>query len=273
MNNILFMAGHKLFGTKHIILIVISIGLIVGLYFLSRKLSMKTLSRVLLGVGIVSEIVKIFSYIVMNENKEYIEGVTYGGVLPKTDLPFQLCSIQILFILIVNISKSEKLNRFILSFMMPSCLFGGLAAILIATESSRNVGVITFQYFLYHIAIVVFALRLLTSKEMKWRVKDLLSAYTMLIGIMFFSIYINSMLFDGISKINFMYVVGPPQDGLPYLNDNDGWLSYIIRYMVLVVGCVGITYTGAIINSIRDKVKSKKQANKEPEEVKELIEK
>jgi hypothetical protein len=70
-----------------------------------------------------------------------------------------------------------------------------------------------------------------------------------------------------------MYVVGPPQDNLPYLNDNDGWLSYIIRYMVLVVGCVGITYTGAIINSIRDKVKSKKKANKEPEEVKELIEK
>ena len=43
--------------------------------------------------------------------------------------------------------------------------------------------------------------------------------------------------------------------------------------MVLVVGCVGITYTGAIINSIRDKVKSKKQATKEAEEVKELIEK
>ncbi|MBO5091534.1 MAG: hypothetical protein J6C61_03535 [Clostridia bacterium] len=71
MNNLLFMAGHKLFGTKHIIIIVISIALIVGLYFLSRKLSIKTLSKVLLGVGIVSEFTKIFSYIVMNENKVY----------------------------------------------------------------------------------------------------------------------------------------------------------------------------------------------------------
>jgi uncharacterized membrane protein YwaF len=287
MNNLLFMAGHRLFGTKHIIIIVISIALIVGLYFLSRKFSIKTLSKVLLGVGIVSEFTKIFSYIVMNENKVYttfyklaegengeqvFEAVEsyFAGVLPKTDLPFQLCSIQIIFILIVNISKSEKLKRFILSFMMPSCLFGGLAAILIATESSRNVWVITFQYFLYHIAIVVFALRLLTAKEMKWRVKDLLNAYIMIVGIMFFSIYINSILFDGISNINFMYVVKPPQSGLPYLNDKNGWLSYIIRYMVLVVVCIGITYIGAIVGTIKDKAKAKKEAQ-EPQ--KELIEK
>lgn len=287
MNNLLFMAGHKLFGTKHIIIIVISIALIVGLYFLSRKLSIKTLSKVLLGVGIVSEFTKIFSYIVMNENKVYttfyklVEGENgeqvfeavesyFAGVLPKTDLPFQLCSIQIIFILIVNIAKSEKLKRFILSFMMPSCLFGGLAAILIATDSSRNVWVITLQYFLYHIAIVVFALRLLTAKEMKWRARDLLNAYIMIVGIMFFSIYINSILFDGISNINFMYVVKPPQSGLPYLNDNNGWLSYIIKYMVLVVGCIGITYIGAIINTIKDKTIAKREAQ---ETQRELIEK
>lgn len=254
------MSDTSLFGTRHLVFIAISVALIVGLYILSRRLSIKLLSKILLGVGLVSETVKVFAYIIMNEGKEYIEGsgIYYDGVLPKTDLPFQLCSIQIIFILIVNLVKNEKVQRFILGFMMPSCLIGGFAAILIATSSARSNWVIACQYFLYHVAIVVFALRLLTSKEMKWRVKDLLNAYIMLVGIMFFAIYINSMMFDGVSDINFMYVVHPPQKDLPYLNDNNGWFSYIIKYMILVVSCIAITYIKPIIESIIGLVKKSK---------------
>lgn len=290
MQQLLFAAGHGLFGTKHLIIIGVSVFLIVGLYILSRKLSIEKLSKIMLGIGLVSETIKVFSYIVMNENKVYgmlyqfdeelkayvPKEVTFDGILPKTDLPFQLCSLQIIFILIVTLSKSEKVKRFIYSFMMPSCLFGGIAAILIATDSSRNVWVITFQYFLYHIAIVVFALRLLTAKEMKWKVKDLLNAFIMLTGVIFFAIYINSMMFDGISDINFMYVVKPPQKNLPYLNDNNGWLSYIIKYLILVVFCISITYIKPIIEAISDLIKKKKAKVlkvEEAEKSKELIEK
>jgi uncharacterized membrane protein YwaF len=278
MQTLLFASSHALFGTKHLIIVGVSILLIVGLYILSRKLSIKTLSKIMLGVGLVSETVKVFSYIVMNENKVYTTlykmneatgglepvKVLFNGVLPKTDLPFQLCSLQIIFILVAVLVKNEKVQRFIYGFMMPSCLFGGIAAILIATESSRNVWVITFQYFLYHIAIVVFALRLLTAKEMKWKVRDLLNAFIMLTGVIFFAIYINSMMFDGISDVNFMYVVKPPQKGLPYLNKDNGWLSYIFRYAILVVFCVSLCYIKAIIDTIKDK-KSKKAIEQENE--------
>ena len=259
-----FMSDTSLFGTRHIVFIVISIMLIVGLYILSRRFSIRQLSKVLLGVGLVSEIVKIFAYIIMNEGKEYIEGsgIYFDGVLPKTDLPFQLCSIQIIFILIVNLAKNEKIKRFILSFMMPSCMIGGIAAILIATSSARGNWVIACQYFLYHVAIVVFGLRLLTAKEMKWRAKDYLNALIMLTGIIIFSIYINSMLFDGVSDINFMYVVHPPQSGLPYLNDNDGWLGYILRYLLLVIVCITLTYIKPIVCSIKDVIKSRKTKEK-----------
>ncbi len=269
------MSDTSFFGTRHIVLIVVSLLLIVGLYILSRKFSIKSLSKILLGIGLVSETIKVFAYIIMNENKVYgnfqklVENeageevwqfveVTFSGVLPKTDLPFQLCSIQILFILIVNLVKSEKVKRFIYSFMVPSCMIGGVAAILIATSSSRSNWVIAFQYFLYHVAIVVFGLRLLTAKEMRWRIKDYRNALIMLTGIIFFSIYINSMLFDGISDINFMYVVHPPQDGLPYLNDNDGWLGYILRYLLLVLFVITATYSRAIVCSIIEHSKKKK---------------
>ncbi|MBQ3041500.1 MAG: YwaF family protein [Clostridia bacterium] len=267
------MSDTSLFGTRHIVFIVVSVLLIAGLYILSRRVSIKNLSKILLGVGLISEIVKIFAYIIMNENKEYLPGVTFDGVLPKTDLPFQLCSIQILFILIVNLVRSEKVKRFIYSFMVPSCMVGGVAAILIATSSSRSNWVIACQYFLYHVAIVVFGLRLLTAKEMKWRIKDYRNALIMLTGVVFFSIYINSMLFDGVSDINFMYVVHPPQKNLPYLHDNDGWLGYILRYLVLVVGVITATYSKAIVSSVIECKRKPKEKLKEEIEEKELIEK
>lgn len=247
---------HELFGTKHIILIIASLILIVGLYILSRRLSFKTVCRILFYVGIVSEIVKIFYYIVNNEEK-------YGGVLPKSDLPFQLCSIQIIFIAIINLSQSEKLKRFILSFMLPSCFFGGLAAILIATYSARNAWIITIQYFLYHIALVVFSLRLYTSKEINFNIKDYFNCLKFLLVIMFFAIYINSMLYDGTSNINFMYVVAPPQDGLPYLNKNQGWLMYMVKYAVLVIGAVTLCYIKPIIDAIRAKIRAKRGIKEE----------
>lgn len=235
---------NELFGLKHIILICVSIALIVGLFFASRKLKFSTICKIMFYVGIVSEIVKIFFYIVKNE-------ATHGGVLPKIDLPFQLCSMQIILIAIVNFSKNEKLKKIILSFMLPSCLFGGLAAILIATYSSLNFWIITCQYFLYHIALVIFSLHLFTSKEFKLEFKNYLYCLGFLLGLMFFAIYINSMLYDGVNEVNFMYVVSPPQKGLPYLNEDKGWLVYILRYALLIIVCVSLCYIKPIIAQIK----------------------
>ena len=241
-----------LFGTYHIVAMVLSLTFIVGLYILSRRLQFKTLCKVLFFTGIVSEVVKIFAYIIMNEEK-------YGGVLPKTDLPFHLCSIQIIFFAIITYANSEKLKRFIISFMVPSCLFGGIAAILIATSSSLNVPVITVQYFLYHVAITVFAINLLTRKEISLSVKDYFNCLKFLGIIMFFAFYINSMLYDGESNINFMYVVSPPASGLPYLNEEKGWLVYIIRYAILIIVAVTLCYIKPIVCAIKAKIKNKSE--------------
>jgi len=257
---------NALFGTKHIILVIASLALFVIGFIFSRKLKFKQMAKIMLCIGIVSEIIKIFYYIIRNEDK-------YGGVLPKTDLPFHLCSIQIIFIVILNISENEKLKRMLISFMMPSCLIGGLAALLIATDSARNgMWIITAQYFIYHAAIMVFALYLATSKEYGPTLKGYFSCLKMLLIIMFFAIYINSMLYDGVSDINFMYVVGPPQSGLPYLNDKNGWFSYILRYALLIMVCVTLFYIKPIVLTIKEKLSGKKLST-EAEENKEKISK
>lgn len=248
---------NALFGTKHIILIVLSLILFAVGYIFSRKLSFKSMTRLMLYIGIVSETIKIFYYITRNES-------THGGVLPKTDLPFHLCSIQILFILLLNIVDNKKLHDLLISFMMPSCLIGGFAAILIATDSSRNgMWIITLQYFVYHVSIMVYALYLATDRVHSPSLKGYFSCLKMLLGIMFFSIYINSVLYDGVSNINFMYVVGPPQDGLPFLNDNNGWLSYILRYAAVILFSVTLFYIKPIVKSVFSIGKKKEEAEKE----------
>lgn len=242
---------HSIFGTKHLIIVAISMLLIVGLTILSKKLSFEKLCKVLLYVGIVSETIKIFYYIHQNE-------ATHGGVLPKTDLPFHLCSIQIIFILIINLSKNEKLKRFILSFMYPSCLIGGVAAIFIATSSSLNgMWILTAQYFLYHIAIVVFALNLAIRSEFKIQLSDYTNCLKFLLGIMFFAFYINSIVYDGVSNINFMYVASPPQSGLPFLTEKYGWIVYISHYAFLVITCVTLCYIKPIVLAIKSCFKKK----------------
>ena len=193
----------------------------------------------------------MFYYIIANE-------ATYGGILPKTDLPFHLCSIQILFLAIVRFVPSRKIKELLLSFMIPSCLLGGIAALLIATTSSLNGGwILTLQYFGYHSVIVVFALILLTSNVIELTVKHYVNCLKFLVGLMLFAIYIKSVLYDGNVNINFMYVASPPQKGLPWLNEDQGWLVYILRYAALVVACVTACYIRPIFRAAKSKLTSK----------------
>lgn len=237
-----------MFSTKHLIILAVSAILVTILFILAKRLKFSALLRVMLGIGLVSETVKIFYYTIRNE-------ATHGGILPKTDLPFHLCSIQIIFIVILNLSANERLRRILLSFMFPSCLLGGAAAILIPTSSALNSPVITVQYFLFHIALMVLALRIATSDEIRLTVKDYFGCLKFLVGLFFFATYINSLVYDGVSNINFMYVASPPQSGLPYLTEEHGWLVYVIHYAFLVVLCVTLCYLKPIITAIRSRSK------------------
>ena len=236
---------HSIFGTKHLILMAICAAAIVLGYLVSRKWDLEKLTKHMFTIGVISELIKVFYYIIANE-------AVYGGILPKTDLPFHLCSIQILFVAIVRFTNSQKIKELLLSFMIPSCLFGGIAAILIATTSSLNgMPILSLQYFGYHSAIVIFALVLLTSGVLQLTIRHYVNCLKFLVGLMLFAIYINSILYDGNPNINFMYVASPPQAGLPWLNEDQGWLVYMLRYSSLVVGCVTLCYIKPIYKAIR----------------------
>ena len=240
---------HTMFGTKHLIILAIcAVVFAIGFCFAKKK-SLEQLSRILLGIGIVSEFIKVFYYILANE-------ATHGGILPKTDLPFHLCSIQIIFLAVVVFGKNEKFRQLLLSFMIPSCLIGGLAALLIATESSLNGGLIlSVQYFGYHVSIMIFALYLLVTGQPKMTVKLYFDCLKFTMLLLLFAIYVNSILYDGTAKVNFMYVASPPQSGLPYLNEDHGWLVYMAHYAGLVIFAITLCFVKPICQAIGQKCK------------------
>lgn len=238
---------HTMFGVKHLIILAICAVAMVAGFLFARKKTVDQLAKILLVIGLISEIIKVFYYTMANE-------ATHGGVLPKTDLPFHLCSIQILFFGVQVYSKNEKLKDLLRSFMIPSCLFGGIAALLIATNSSLNGGLIlTIQYFGYHVAITVFAMALLFGGKFQLTLRHYFDCLKFLVVLMLFAMYINSVLYDGVSNINFMYVASPPQSGLPFLTEKYGWLVYICHYAFTVVFCVSLCYIKPIFAAIQGK--------------------
>ena len=248
------------FGLRHILSLVISLALVVFLFILAKKknLTIKKATDIMFIVGIISETLKVFTYIVRNESSLH-------GYLPKGDLPFHLCSIQIIFLLILKLTSSEKTKRFLYSFMAPTCLFGGLLAMVLATWSSRNVWIITFQYFGYHAGIMIYSLLLFTSKEINFNVKDYVNCLIMFVAIAFIAIYLNSIVFDlsegleGTSNVNFMYIINPPMEDLPFLNKDHGWLVYACHLVSTAV----LIFTLCYIKPIIDFFKSLKRKNKE----------
>lgn len=241
---------HTMFGTKHLIILAILVLFSAGAMIASRKWTLAKFTRIMLFIGIVSEIIKVFYYTLANEE-------TLGGILPKPDLPFHLCSIQIIFFMVIHFLKNEKVSRFLYSFMLPSCILGGLAAILIPTESSLNGHwILTVQFFGYHACVVCFGMQLARSDEFKLQVSDYVNCLKLLLVIMFFAMYMNSALYahDPVTgeliETNFMYISSPPVTGLPYLNENHGWFVYFCHYAGLVILCVTVTYIKPLLRAI-----------------------
>ena len=83
-----------MFVTRHLIALAVCITAGILMCVFLRRLEITKWFRLLLCVGIVSETVKVFYYILANED-------VYGGYLPKTDLPFHLCSVQLIFIAVL----------------------------------------------------------------------------------------------------------------------------------------------------------------------------
>lgn len=249
-----------MFTTNHFIWLAICACFIGALMTISLvfKFSTKTSIYVMLGISIISEVVKTFIHMIDSNG---------GMVLDPKSLPLHLCSLLVFVIFYLAFSKNEERKQKVLNFYVPISLLAGFIALMMATSGVDFTKVISYQSFLYHAGLVWFGLWGLVTKKvnMGWKsyVRNIIT-----LGVLVFSmLWVNSALKN--YDTNFFFIVKPPLENLPILNLNHGWGVYFV--IVIAIGFIAVTALHLpymIIEAVRkhkeDKVDSQPQKEIEP---------
>ena len=261
------------FGRNHLITLGVCIVLIiVGAIAISKTdIKFEQIINIMLILWVLSEAIKITTrmrYLLSDGSTIEIlkykaqEGITIvRAFLPRGDLPFHMCSIQPILILIVKFTTNQKLKDTILKFMFPTCILGAFIAIVVDTAGCDFRDIVIYEYFLFHTALVLFGLSIMIKKQITVTLKSHLQTLGILMVIFVGSIWVNTALSDtGSNPIvmgvedteiytNFFYSMKPPMDGLPLLNLNHGWFVYFFTIVLLGFTLVTLIHLPFIIKN------------------------
>jgi len=244
-------------STAHIIffLIFVPLSIVLAIYA-SKKFGWdKRILYICCGIAVLSELTKVF-YLV--------DEFPNGFYLQQGYLPFNLCSIQIIFIFIITFSTSTKIKNPLIAFMYPTMLGGALMAMLIPTSSVDHgfISAISFQFWIFHAMLMFLALYMIITKPIKFSIKSYFTALILLAFALVMSIYINSIVGGSDVYANFFFVARPPMDGLPILNLEHGWHVYILHLVWLGVLLVSLAYIPVFLKAIKERKNKKWESEK-----------
>ena len=164
-----------------------------------------------------------------------------------------MCSIQIIFIFYAKFAKESNAKNNLLAFMYPTCLLGAIMAILMPSIFSGGAedaftSALSYQYFGYHMMLIVLGIYIPLCKEVKIEKKNYWISVCMLLVLGFVSIYLNSMFstveFEGPDTyehvVNFFFTFKNPI-GLK-LTEVWHWYLYLIVIFALVLGLFALCY-------------------------------
>ncbi len=225
-----------MFSSLHFLWLGICVALIVAgaIVAVKNKITLEFALTLLCIFCLTSEVVKIFCVLIREER--VVEGK--GVFIKETDLPFHLCSLQIIFSFVAKFTKNQKVRSFLLTFMMPTCFLGGVAALLIPTITCSFANPRTYQYFLYHASIIWFAVVVIARFDVDLSFKGFLKTTVGLLALVFITFYVNGIF----QNTNFLYLSEPPMDGLPILNMDHGWFVYFLSYMALALTLIALFF-------------------------------
>ena len=159
------------------------------------------LSKVLtsaLIVALISEFTKLMGVIELVPSSS---GKILQPYLPLNHLPLHFCSIQIILIAVVKFTGSGKWRETLLAFMAPTCVIGGLLALLMPSIFTTTISVeqaftspISYQFFIFHSMIIALGLIISLSGEVDWSMKHFRDTTLIVYLLGFVSIYLNSAL-------------------------------------------------------------------------------
>lgn len=200
-----------MFTTKHFIWIGICILfiLIMNHYAKKEDFTLQNACYFFMFICLLSETTKMMSDMIPS---------THGGMhLNPQSLPFHICSI--------------------LLFIAAYITCGGIAAILIPTYGVEFNVANVYQCFMYHATLTWFSLYLIRFKHANLGMQAFKNNLVVLFALLIFNLYMNSIL--AVYDTNFMFIVRPPLEGLPFLNLNHGYYIYLFR--VIMLGVIGLS--------------------------------
>lgn len=178
-------------------------------------------------VSALSEMTKLFSNTVETGLFAGMSGTV--KFLPVSYLPLQLCSLQIFFMLYQLLGHNEKRKADLNCFMCMCMLVGAPFAILLPAYSTSFTDPGSYQLFLYHDAIIIYAIYQIRTRRVTYTARNLKIDLGLLFLLGLLSIWINSIFLATGNRANFFYTMCPPADNLPYLNLNQGWEMYLLK--------------------------------------------
>lgn len=214
-----------MFTTEHFIWIALCLAFVIFMtrFCLKKQISLKLAAQIMVVICLFSEISKIMSGMMESPN---------GGMfLDPQSLPFHLCSLILFGIIYITFGKDGLLKQTIIDFVAALGTLGSIAAILIPTNGTDFTSIDAYQCFVYHAGLLWFSLYLIFSGKARMDMAALGRNLTILFFLTLLMIYVNGALSS--YDTNFMYVVRPPMENLPYLNLEKGWYVYFLHLLAL----------------------------------------
>lgn len=258
------------FGRNHLIYIAICLVFIVAscIYIKKSKIEFNKIINIFLVIWVIAEFVKLVGVMhYLLSNGEIVPILNYQpepGVkiltafLPRSEIPIHLCKLQPLFLIVYKLSNNQKIKNFILGFIFPTGILGGLVAILIGTVGANFLEPRTHEFYLYHAALIVLSCSIVIKKVTHIGFQSFKQCVISLSVLMVISIYVNSMFSDtGLTDYdagiyaNFLYTMEPPAGNLPLLNFNHGWFVYIFNMIIIGIVLMAIIHTPFFIKDLK----------------------
>lgn len=229
-----------MFSTEHFIWIGLCAAFVAGMliFCIRKKVSLKVAGYVMSGICLCSESSKILS--------NMVESPRGGMYLDPAALPFHLCSLMLFGVLYITFGKEGRCKQRLIDFVAVMGTLGSICAILIPTNGTDFTTVPAYQCFVYHGGLLWFSLYLILSGRAKLGLKAMGSNIGMLLLLAVAVLYVNGAL--SAYGTNFMYLVRPPMEDLPYLNLEQGWYVYFLRLLLLGLGLVSLFHIPFILH-------------------------
>ena len=257
-----------MFSTAHIVFILLSAVLIAAGVLLIRRYrpSMDRLIRVCFVLGLISEAVKVFCVIeilpvvepvIENGALVYRQTGAFAPYLQGEHLPLELCSLQILFMLLYLVVRNRSFRKKLLAVMYGTALIGGVIAIFLASIAPEFETAADFfsaprawQFFLYHAMVVTLGIAIGMDREYRLHFRDIRWTILGVLGLDWFMYYVNSIMsvpyYQGDQLMGMGYAVNyfssynnPLGIVMP---DKAAYLLYLLIRLVLALALIALIY-------------------------------